>query len=687
MPSPPTKPESSHLLVCNCQRTMEIDGVRLADALGRGEPLTVASELCRSQVGIFESALGRQGRLMVACTQEAPLFAELADGKDRADLDFVNIREQAGWSEAKGGALPKMAALIAEAGYRSKPTGVMTLKSQGQCLIFGKGQQALEVAMELAARLSVTLLLADPGDALPPGVANVPIYRGRIVKATGHLGAFEIEVDGYAQLLPSSRREMAFTPPRDGARSACEIILDLSGGAPLFGKGRKRDGYVAADPANPAAVARAMLAVSDLVGEFEKPLYVDYDAGICAHSRSKKVGCHKCLDHCPTGAIGPDGDHVAIDPAICGGCGNCSAVCPTGAAGYAYPVREDVIGSAQVLVDTYRKAGGRTPALLLHEAKHGGDLIAASSRYGRGLPAHVLPLGFYAVTSLGHDLLLAMIASGAERLVILADPQKRDELPALEGEVTLARAFLDGLGLDAGRIELREEADPDALEEALWAPVSTASLYATGFVAVGGKRQIARAAIARLNEMAPAPREVIALPAGAPYGRIAVETAGCTLCLACVGACPANALHDNPDKPELSFTEAACVQCGLCAATCPEKVITLEPRFDFASAALSPARLKEEEPFHCIRCAKPFAAKSSIERVLARLEGKHAMFKSGAQADLIRMCGDCRVVALAESGGDPFAGAARPRVRTTDDYVEAEAQAKKTGRKPEDFLS
>ena len=103
--------------------------------------------------------------------------------------------------------------------------------------------------------------------------------------------------------------------PRDGARSTCDIIFDMSGGTPLFADAQRRDGYLHADPSHPAAVARAMLKVTDLVGEFEKPLYVSYDAGICAHARSQKVGCTNCLDNCPTGAITPDGDHVAIDAA------------------------------------------------------------------------------------------------------------------------------------------------------------------------------------------------------------------------------------------------------------------------------------------------------------------------------------------------------------------------------------
>ena len=78
------------------------------------------------------------------------------------------------------------------------------------------------------------------------------------------------------------------------------------------------------------------------------------------------------------------------------------------------------------------------------------------------------------------------------------------------------------------------------------------------------------------------------------------------MCLACVGACPTGALQDNPERPELRFLEDACVQCGLCASTCPEHVIKLEPRLNFGDEARQPVTIKQEEPFECIRCGKPF---------------------------------------------------------------------------------
>ena len=52
---------------------------------------------------------------------------------------------------------------------------------------------------------------------------------------------------------------------------------------------------------------------------------------------------------------------------------------------------------------------------------------------------------------------------------------------------------------------------------------------------------------------------------------------------------------------------------------------------------------------------------------------RHSMFQGKAQTDLIRMCDNCRVITLAERGGDPMAMGERPRVRTTDDYIVGKA--------------
>ena len=96
-----------------------------------------------------------------------------------------------------------------------------------------------------------------------------------------------------------------------------------------------------------------------------------------------------------------------------------------------------------------------------------------------------------------------------------------------------------------------------------------------------------RLALRELQRAAPIPVDIVVLPEGAPFGTLEVNVAGCTLCLACVAACPTGALGDDPERPTLRFSEDACVQCGLCKATCPEKVITL------TAAARFPRRHRE----------------------------------------------------------------------------------------------
>ncbi len=683
------KLQNRRLMVCDCEKTMDLDSKKLQSCLnGEGE-LTVYSNLCRAQVEAFSQAADDDSPMMVACTQEAPLFREIAEEKGGRDIIFANIRERAGWSEAKKKALPKMAALLAEAAYQSKAAGSTPVVSEGVCLVYGAGQAAMDVAVQLASRLNVSLMLTGSDDILPPSIVNVPIYRGDITTARGSLGNFEITVDGYAPTLPSSKESLGFLMERNGAVSTCDVIFDMSGGTPLFPSASRRDGYFHIDPTHPASVAQAMFEISDLVGEFEKPLYVTYNADICAHSRSGKIGCSNCLDNCPMSAITEqdEGDGVDIDPLVCGGCGSCSATCPTGAVTYAFPDRSDVISRIQILASTFVQAGGKNPVLLVHDESHGSGLISAMARFGKGLPASVLPLSLYSVTQLGHDVLLGAMAAGMDQVAVLGPPDRMDELPALEGQIDLANAFLEGLGYgDEARISLIVERDPDAVESALYELPKFKSLKVSDFTPLGGKREIARTILGKLNENAAEKIEILELPENAPYGRLNIDTEGCTLCLACVGACPADALADNPDFPQLRFTEAACVQCGLCVSTCPENVITLQQQYNFTSEALTPQTLNEAEPFECISCGTPFGTKAAIDHITKQLEGKHSMFQSSEQAKLIKMCNNCRVEALSNMGDDPFAEGKRAPVRTTEDYLLAEEKALASGKTPEDFL-
>src|SRR3954470_14451600 len=417
---------TSHLLICSCENTMPLD----AQAIGRGcaATPTQANQLCGLELERFKAALAEGAPITVACTQEAPLFREIAESFPQAQLTFVNIRETGGWSNDAAAASPKAAALIAAAGEDMPPISMVTLQSEGVALIYGRDEIAIEAAQRLADRLDITVLLTKPGDVTPRRTNEFPVLKGTIRNARGHLGQFELAIDDYAIPSPSSRAKLVFGSSRNGATSTCDLILDLSGGPPLFPAHELRPGYLRADPRDRAAVERAIADAGNLVGTFDKPRFVQFDASLCAHSRSGITGCTRCLDLCPTGAIAPNGNSVAIDANICAGCGSCASVCPTGAASYSLPSVDALMRRLRTLLQTYRKAGGSDAVVLIHDGEHGEEIIDALARFGSGLPANVLPLRVNEVTQLGPELLASVFAYGGSGVALLTRTKPRHDI-------------------------------------------------------------------------------------------------------------------------------------------------------------------------------------------------------------------------------------------------------------------
>lgn len=670
-----------NILICSCEDTMPLDGEAVRRVC-RDAMVVEGRQLCRAELERFRKMAAGGGPIVVACTQEAPLFDEVASAiAGSGAIAFVNIRETAGWSKDAKAAGPKMAALIAAAAEPTPDFPFVSLNSEGVTLLYGKDERVIEAANLLKEHLDVTVLIKPGTDVAPTRVTEFPVVTGTIRQAKGHLGAFELTVDDYAAPHPSSRGALSFGPARNDAVSHCDILIDLSGGAPLFPAADLRDGYLRADPGDPAAMLRAVLKARDLTGTFDKPRYITFTEDLCAHSRSKIVGCRRCLDLCPTGAITPAGDHVIIDAQICAGCGQCAAACPTGAAAYALPPADALLRKLRALLGAYREAGGKQAVVMFQDGEHGGELIDALARFGDGLPANVLPVQVNEVTQVGLEAIAASFAYGASALRFLIRAKPRHDVAGLAKTIALAQPILAAVGFAGARVATIETDDPDALGESLRAIVSMdgAAKPAT-FAAVGGKRDVVRLALREMHAVAPSPVDVVALPEGAPFGTLEVKVEGCTLCLSCVSACPTGALSDDPERPMLRFAEDACVQCGLCQATCPEKVISLKPQLDFRAATAMSRIIKQEEPFLCIRCSTPFGVKSTVERVVAKLECQHWMFKdSKKRLDVIRMCSDCRVSAMAAENFDPFATTPRPAVRTTEDYSREREEAARKG--------
>ncbi len=655
------------ILACTCDGTIPLDADALRTA---GDEVRLHSRLCRDEVELAARAMGEgEGGLMICCTHAAPLFAELAEECGAEPPLFADIREAAGWSAEGRRAAPKMAALVAAAWHETEPAPVMELALSGRCLIVGSAEPALSLAGMLKDVLSVSVLLTDGEEnVLPPSVEEFVIRKGRLAGLSGGIGHFRAELEGVRTLLPWGRAGLLFSDDAHAAAETFDVVAEISDGPARFAP-HGREGYLHVMPSDRAALADAARRLADLVGEFEKPLHVLLDRGLCAHSRNGLEGCRRCLDACPTSAITPDGEAVRVDPYICDGCGDCSAICPSGAPAFTMPRRADLLEWGRILLDAYRKAGGERPVMLFHDERHGTPLIAALARFGGGLPANVIPVAVHSVHALSHEVMAALMVTGAARIAVLVPARSAAEGRVLEGQTELLGTLLGALGYPPHAVpEILSADDPFELEEMLAGLEVGDPLAVSPISALGGRRDVARMALEKLHAGAPRPVETVPLPAGAPYGRVVVDAEKCTLCLACVSTCPAGALGDDPERPRLRFSEAACVQCGLCRRACPEGAVTLEPRWSFAPSAREWAVLCEDEPMACPACGKAFGSRRAIERVISTLAGRNPMFATEEQQALLRYCEDCRVIALSRQGGDPFAMGEAPRPRTTEDY-------------------
>ncbi len=649
---------SKTLILCDCSEISSLN-TEAFDSVGTVKCSKVNTPLGATEVQTATRLLQSAedpSTTCVTCTQERTFFTELADELSLPEPTFVDLRDRAVWSDEGTKAGPKAAALLAD-GLRVPPaTKTFDITSEGLCLIVGPEEAALTAARQLKDFLSVTVLLAPGSDA--PEDHDFDVVAGHLKKASGALGNFSIEIDALQQVGSSTRGPATFGEPRDGAKTTCDILLDLRGETPLFPAPEKREGYLLADPKSLPATHAAILEASHLVGTFEKPLYLALEPSICAHSRAEQAGCSKCLDVCPTSAIRPAGDHIDIDPNICAGCGSCAALCPSGAITYDDPPVSALFARINAMTEAYRAAGGEAPRLLVHDRTFGAELIALAARHDRGLPAKVIPLDLERVSGFGHAEMLAALSSGFVGVDVLTAPTT--DRGALDSELLLAQA----LSGDSDALRVLDPQEPSALCNALYSATSSLADIPP-VLPLGNRRQVTRLAVKALRGEQADP---LPLPENAPYGAVLVDKDACTLCLSCASLCPAGALGDNPDKPQLRFQEDACLQCGLCTHVCPENAISLVPQFNTSDAALSQQVVHEEEPFECVECGTPFGVKSTIERIVEKLEGKHAMFATSDAARMIRMCDDCRVNAQFHRENNPLAGGERPNVRTSEDY-------------------
>lgn len=509
---------------------------------------------------------------------------------------------------------------VQQAGQLSlEPGELIEFDSQGRCLLIGTVAE-LNAVLPHISGLTLYVYALDEGRVELP--ASTTLVKQTLTSLEGWLGSFVAQFGEHQLQL--------------------DLVLDLSA-EPVISSKVSPLGYFA--PGHDGqALAEALQQLPDLVGTFDKPRYFQYKPDICAHSRRGVTGCTKCLDACPADAITSTGrDLINVNPNLCQGCGSCTVVCPSGAISYALPTLDVSIDRLRHMLQQYQSESTQPAQLLIHDENRASEQLEA---YDYPLADNVVPFSIEEIGALGQPFWFTALAYGVSKIVIWDARSHSDhDWQELQASINEANQILTALGLGDSRIQFVSSADIQLLKECLAASVTAPGISPARYAGVDDSRRMLTMALSHLHQQTAEQPQMLALSETAAFGEIGVDKQACTLCMSCVSVCPAGALVDGVDKPQLNFIEDLCVQCGMCERACPENAIDLRPRYVFDRNEARQKRLLHEEPvFHCISCQKPFATQKMIDTMINKL-ADHPMFQ-GPALDRLKMCEDCRVKAM-----------------------------------------
>lgn len=575
---------------------------------------------------------------------------ETLDSKTAAAI----LRRRRSWSSTR---VPKAASLLPPQGAASTTpapadplpgpeAGPIRLESKGRTLIVGRDAGAVAACGLRLARRQPCLMMVETASSRTDGSDPGPegLLRGTDLHIRGGLGSFRATARIEGRPRPLNR---AFA----GAPERFDLVLDLRPAA-------ARDqilpppGYYAPE-GDPEALESALRELPGMIGVFEKPRFVCHHAGACAGPEA----CGGCLAVCPSGAVAIVDGVVRIDQAACPGCGLCAAVCPTGAMQGRHPSPQDLLVAVHGRIADARLESRSAPTVVFRQASDGDPPLPGDTTHrtdsdthdAEGLPCppgdrggdhQVLSFPLMAIGCAGPEVWLGALAYGAGRVIVVLPASYPQPLKAaLSAQHAWAADLVAGLGHSRRRLHLDVTGKPvPALKT-----MNPGDIPVAGFAPFQSKRALIRDSAAHLAASTDTPAASVPLPGGAPFGAVVLDSAACTLCMACCGVCPTGALCAPGDAPALALVESACIQCGLCRRTCPEQALGLEPRMLWNPVLAARSRaLWSQAPLACIRCGRPFAPPALVEKMLARLDG-HWMYRREEDRQRLRMCRDCRV--------------------------------------------
>ncbi len=231
----------------------------------------------------------------------------------------------------------------------------------------------------------------------------------------------------------------------------------------------------------------------------------------------------------------------------------------------------------------------------------------------------------------GLEELLATRALGLEPLIISSEEAHKDPYCAKSQEPYTEKVLRDYKDITGEEVRILKPSE--AIGE-LAKPPSTEPLSQPQDTLNKSLRILALKEVERTTHRTPIETRTILI------GKIEIDPDKCTLCSACVKACPTNALKllHTQEKESILFKPANCIACNYCAEICPENAI--KTRRQVPPDPYTWITLVEDKNEHCLACGKPLAPRRQLSSILVKLKGKG--FSEEALIPIL-LCEECKI--------------------------------------------
>ena len=642
------------ILLCNCRRTLPVDPGRLVLPVAP----SVLSLGSNPEIDIreFAARAGREqvDRVLIGCCADAALCEASfgASGAHSPKVHLLNLKKSCfsphGDSEESHAKASRLLRAVVETADENVPPVYNQLASGHRILIATDSLRGAELAQHLRADGVSPVFVIDPTVAAHDGFQPGEIYHGRAVEVKGRLGDFRVIIQNLeTPQMPS--REL----------HAAQVVITSRDNGLVF---KRRTGLHLLHNPSEGDLVRAAEHIRDFIGDFLKPVHVDYQADTCAGGVADHEACGICITACPYDAINREPENhlrMKIDHMACEGCGACVSACPTTSLRFAEPSSDELYTRlAALFAPVNPRSDEQRLILLFHCGEQGRRALEEAGKRPLPYPAAVLPVEVPCLRYVSEANMLAAFRLGAAGVGLLGcETCQHGGRELLRQKYDFCRITLDAFGMGGERLSLITAGDHTAPQA-----IEALSRFA-GAVEVAPIRPDGERFRKRHN------REVIAdaigvfiartghepgrqpLDVSHPFAFAEVRAAGCTLCRSCVNVCPTHAFRHDENSQSLQFKHISCVACGLCEQVCPEKVITLGHEIRFDQGALEYQTVVQDEMVLCAKCGKPYINRRALEAVEARLFSLESLLDTftGDRRKLLRMCPDCRAaVAMLE---------------------------------------